>query len=129
MACKLQRVTNIIVLVFSLDGGFYVARRTEPTIEITGFSQLELRDKRRDPEKGPLILIPYITLIYPLYSLIKPLYNPKGPFKGLSFSPLIEVSRGWGYNPVFCKLNDVVCKFIGNDCRMLRYHGPTDNFP
>ena len=29
-----------------------------------------------------------ITLIYPVYSLIKPLYNPKGPFQGLSFSPL-----------------------------------------
>ena len=24
---------------------------------------------------------PYIALIYPLYSLIKPLYNPKGPFQ------------------------------------------------
>ena len=34
--------------------------------------------------------MPYMTLIYPLYSLIKPLYNPKGPFKGLSFSPLIN---------------------------------------
>ena len=35
-------------------------------------SKRELRDNR-DP-----------------YSLIKPLYNPKGPFKGLSFSPLRE---------------------------------------
>ena len=37
---------------------------------------------------------PYITLIYPIYSLIKPLYNPKGlgPFKGLSFSPLVWAS-------------------------------------
>ena len=51
-----------------------------------------LRDNRRDPKKGPLILIPYATLIYPVYSLIKPLYNPKGPFKGLSFSPL-KISR------------------------------------
>ena len=48
----------------------------------------DLRDNRRDPWKGPLILIPYITLIYPLYSLTKPLHNPKGPFKDPSCSPL-----------------------------------------
>ena len=42
-----------------------------------------LRDNRRDPlEGGPLLLIPYIIPIYPLYSLIKPLCNSKGPFKG-----------------------------------------------
>ena len=33
--------------------------------------------------------MPYITLIYPSYSLIKLLYDPQGPFKGLPFSPLI----------------------------------------
>ena len=37
------------------------------------------------------LTIPYITLTCPLYSLINPLYDPKGPFKGLSFSPLIHV--------------------------------------
>ena len=31
------------------------------------------------------------TLIYPLHSLIQPLYNSKGPFKGLCFSPLNPV--------------------------------------
>ena len=46
-----------------------------------------------EPTGKLLILIPCITLIYPLYSPIKPLYDPKGPFKGLSFSPLRDGGR------------------------------------
>ena len=52
---------------------------------------------------GPIILIPYITLIYPLYSLIKP-HNPKGPFKGISFSPLMFVVLARGFSKVVCAL-------------------------
>ena len=41
----------------------------------------------------------YITMIYPLYRLIKPLYNPKGPFKGLSFSPSALRLPSWSPSP------------------------------
>ena len=76
-----------------------------------------LKDNRRDPLKGRLILIPYITLIYPLYSLIKPLYNSKGPFKGPSFSSL-------NYAALSCA---AVLGFMFRRFGRLRVYGASDS--